>query len=81
MTDSQCPEPNSLFPTDLDRNRLLDLKPDENVMSETGVWQVFCYKNCLMLIFIYLKYCANKNLKYFYEFGNVKELIDFLEKN
>ncbi len=81
MIDAEFPEPESLFPTDFDHNRILDLEIDKSFESETGIWALHRYKRDFVLIFIYLKYMREHKLQACYEFPTAEKVIEFLEKH
>lgn len=81
MIDAEFPEPQSLFPTELDKNRILDLEIDKSFESETGIWALHRYKTGFIFLFIYLKYMRDHKLQACYEFSTAEKVIEFLEKH
>lgn len=73
MQDSEDnPDPR---PTELDLNRLGDLKDGDFVMSESGVWNVYKYRNEYTLLFNEKRYSFSM-----FDFPDLDSLVTYLKE-
>ncbi len=74
MTFSEDADSNSIYPTDFDIARILDMETGQKVSGELGNWDVYRYKND------YTLFLLNHKKFSMLEFKTSTELIKFLKK-